>query len=187
MNLDFSEIFKKAEFNTLMISIAIAAWVLNYCVLPNNVLILGIAIASTTYCIIRLIVYLYNNIQISRERAKNKIQEVNDLKRKNEQIQKEREIEISRMFYGLSDYNKNCLACIVLKGKKDQYEENVFQFNRYSHESLMAQQASSISLIYRDSLDDGDECIWIRTYTDTITAEIDPYLLSLIKKYLCKN
>lgn len=187
MNLDFSEIIKKAEFNTLMISIAIAAWVLNFYVLPNNVFILGIAIASTAYCIIRLIAYLYNNTQIKRERAKIKAQEVIEYKRKNEQIQKDREIEISRMFNGLSDNNKDCLTCVVLKGRKDQFVDNVFHYDRYSEESLMAQHASSISLIYRTSLDDGKKCIWIRTYTDTITAEIDPYLLSLIIKYLDKN
>lgn len=187
MNLDFLEIFKKAEFNTLMISIAIAGWMLNFCVLPNNVYILGIAIASSAYCIIRLVVHIFKIIRIKRNNAKTKAQEAIEYKKKNEQIQKDREIEISRMFNGLSDYNKDCLACVVLKGRKDPFMENVFHYDRYSEESLMVQQASSISLIYRTSLDDGKKCIWIRKYTDSIAAEIDPYLLSLIMMYLGKN
>ena len=186
MDWGFLDIFKKAEFNTLMLSVAITGWIL-YVLVSMNIYILGAAILSSAYCVIRLVVYTYQYVSVKRANKRYEAQK----KREKEDIEAERKearkIEISRMFNGLTEDNKKTLAYIFLKGKKDTFNQYVLHFTPYSDESFHVQQAVDISKIYRDPWGHGDDCIWIRHYTDTLAATIDPYLYDMIKKYIEEN
>ena len=61
MNINIPDIFKKAEFNTLMLSGAITGWVL-FVFFPENIYVTGIAVLCSAYCAIRFCVFLYNKI-----------------------------------------------------------------------------------------------------------------------------
>lgn len=186
MDWEVLDIFKKAEFNTLMLSVAITGWIL-YFFVSVNIYILGAALLSSAYCIIRLIVHIYQCITIKCKNKRYEAQKKKD-KEKNEAERKEaRNIEISRMFNGLTEDNKKTLAYIFLKGKKDDFNYNVLHFTPYSEESFYVQQAVGISKIFRDPWGDGDACIWIKHYTDTLAATIDPYLFDLINGYINEN
>lgn len=186
MDWGFLDIFKKAEFNTLMLSVAITGWIL-YLLVPTSIYILGTAILSSAYCVIRLVVYTYQYFSV---KCANKRY---DAQKKKEKIEKEaerkeaRNIEISRMFEGLKDENKKLLAFVFLKGEKDSFKGNVLHFAPYSDESFRVQQAVDISKIFRDAWGHGEECIWIRHYTDTLAATIDPFLYDLIRQYVNNN
>lgn len=187
MDWGFINIFKKAEFNTLMLSIAIAGWIMNVWIIPNNVYVVGIAIMASTYCVIRFIVFCYNYTTHKQEqKAKEKKQ--NEIWRKKEEEKTEKwNNEIYRMFFGLSKENKKTLAIIYLKGEKDPIKYNILHFQRFGEYSLLANQAQNITTIFRDGLGVGMHSITLHEYTDTIAVTIDPYLYNLIKKYVEDN
>lgn len=186
MDWGFLDIFKKAEFNTLMLSVAITGWIL-FIFAPMNIYILGAAILASAYCIIRLIVYTYQYFTFKRENKRYEAQKKKEKEDKEAERKEARNIEISRMFNGLTEENKKTLAYIFLKGKKDTFNQYVLHFTPYSDESYHVQQAVDISKIFRDPWGHGDDCIWIKHYTDTLAATIDPYLYDLIKRYIDDN
>ena len=186
MDWGFLDIFKKAEFNTLMLSVAITGWIL-FIFAPMNIYILGAAILASAYCIIRLIVYTYQYFTFKRENKRYEAQKKKEKEDKEAERKEARNIEISRMFNGLTEENKKTLAYIFLKGKKDTFNQYVLHFTPYSDESYHVQQAVDISKIFRDPWGHGDDCIWIKHYTDTLAATIDPYLYALIKRYIDDN
>ena len=182
MEWDIFNIFKKADFISFMLSLAISAWLLFYIGSDNIVIliVLGLALLSSSYVVIRFIVYCYQKIQ---DRIKlNKARNEKELKRK--QDREREEIEITRMFYGLSDENKRLLSYIILKGEKDKYSDNILLFPKYSEESSRISQAQYISQIFRDNMGYGQECITTKLYTDSIAAIIDPVLFTLIRQYI---
>lgn len=186
MDWGFLDIFKKAEFNSLMLSIAVAGWILYYLGVFKEYSLIASLVASI-YCLIRFVVYCYENF-VARIDAKNyEAQQKRDKELKEQTDKEKRRIEISRMFKGLTDENKKTLAHFFLKGKPDEYDCYVLHFNPHSDDTLYVHQAKRITKIFRNPWGDGSDCIWIRQYTDTLAAEIDPYLYDLIKGYIDKN
>lgn len=186
MDWGFLDIFKKAEFNSLMLSIAAAGWILYYIGVFKEYSLIAALVASI-YCLIRFVVYWYERIASSRATKKYEKQNKRDKEIQKKANEEKRRIEISRMFKGLTDENKKTLAYILLKGKPDEFDCYVLHFNPHSDDTLYVHQAKSISQIFRNLWGDGSDCIWIRQYTDTLAAEIDPYLYDLIKGYIDKN
>lgn len=186
MDWGFLDIFKKAEFNTLMLSVAITGWIL-YFFVSMNIYILGAALLSSAYCVIRLIVYIYQSISVRRFNKRYEAQKKKEIDNKETERKNARIIEISRMFNGLTEDNKKTLAYIFLKGRKDKFDHYVLHFTPYSDEAFHVQQAVDLSKIFRNPWGDGSDCIWIRHYTDTLAATIDPYLYDLIKGYIDEN
>lgn len=176
------DIFKKAEFNTLMLSVAITGWIL-YLLVSMNIYILGAAILASAYCVIRLVVYTYQYLLARFENKRKEAQEKKEKEDKEAERIETRNVEISRMFKGLSSEKKKKLAYVVLKGEKD-LKDNIYIFRRYSNDSLYVDQAVDISKIFRDAWGHGYNCIWIRYYTDTLAVTIDPHLNDLIKHYI---
>ena len=123
MEWDFLNVFKKAEFNTLMLSVSITGWILHILVF-TNIYILGVAILSTAYCLIRLIVYLYQSITAKYENIRYEAQKEKEKEEKEAAQKNMRNVEISRMFMGLAEEKKKRLAYILLKGKRDEYNLN---------------------------------------------------------------
>ena len=186
MDWGFLDIFKKAEFNTLMLSVAITGWIL-YFFFSRNVYISGAAILSSAYCVIRLIVYAYHYFSLKCQKKKYDAQMKKEKEDKKEERMRKRNIEISRMFEGLKDENKKHLAFVILRGKTDSFHSNVLHFNPFSDDFSYVYSAVNISKIFRDAYGQGDDCIWISHYTDTLAATIDPFLYNLIKQYIEKT
>ena len=72
MDWSFLNIFKRADFNTLMFSLAIMGWIMFY-LYPDIIYFIMIAIMCSVYCIARFVVHLYNVYhvsQINKENAK---------------------------------------------------------------------------------------------------------------------
>lgn len=186
MDWDILNIFKKAEFNSLMLSIAIPGWIL-YCLGVFKEYSLIVALVASVYCLIRFIVCCYKNIVARIAAKKYEAQQKRDKELKAQADKEERRIEISRMFKGLTEENKKTLAYFFLKGKPDEFDCYVLHFNPHSDDTLYVHQAKSISQIFRNPWGGGNDCIWIKHYTDTFAAEIDPYLYKLIKEYIDEN
>jgi len=186
MDWDILNIFKKAEFNSLMLSIAAAGWILYYLGVFKEYSLIAALVASI-YCIIRFVVYWYERIASSRATKKCEKQNKRDKEIQKKANEEKRRIEISRMFKGLTDENKKTLAYILLKGKPDEFDCYVLHFNPHSDDTLYVQKAKNISQIFRNPWGSGSDCIWFKHYTNTLAAEIDPYLYDLIKGYIDKN
>lgn len=187
MDWGFINIFKKAEFNTLMLSIAIAGWIMNIWIIPDNVYVVGITIMASIYCVIRFVVFCYNYTSHKQEqKAKEKKQ--NEIwKKKDEEKTKKWQNEIYRMFFGLSKENKSKLALLYLKGEKDPINYNILHFQKFGEDTIRANHAQEITSIFRGEMGTGMHCITLHEYTDTIAVTIDPFLYNLIKKYVEEN
>lgn len=181
----FVNILKKADLNSLMLSAAITGWIMIY--FQIDIFLFGIACFASCYCIIRFVVYIYQYISVKRANKRYDAQIKKEKEDKEAEQKEARNIEICRMFEGLKEESKNILADVFIKGKRDSRNYNVLHFNRYSNESSNLSQAVYVSKIFRDAMGYGQDCIWIRHYTDTLTATIDPYLYDLIKKYIEEN
>lgn len=186
MDWGFLDIFKKADFNTLMLSVAIAGWIL-YCIGRYTEYSLIAALITSVYCVIRVIVYFYQRIMSNIEVEKYEAQKRREQETKEKAYEDNRRVEITRMFEGLTDPNKCILASILLNGKKDSYSCNVFHFPRYGKDASNIFMAQEISKIYRTGYGSGDYCISTRDYTDTITVTIDPILYGLIENHINKS
>ena len=186
MDWDILNIFKKAEFNSLMLSTAAAGWILFYLGVFKEYSLIAALVASI-YCLIRFVVCCYKNY-VARIDAKNyEAQQKRDKELKAQAYKEERRIEISRMFEGLSDSNKFILASILLKGKRDSFYDNVLHFPKYGEDSFNISKAQHISMINRTGYGSGDYCIDTKDYTDTMSVTIDPILYGLIDDYIKKE
>lgn len=186
MDWGFLNIFKKAEFNTLMLSVAIAGWILYNIGLFKEYSLVAALIASI-YCLIRFVVFCYETI-VARITAKNyEAQKKHEKENKEKAYEDNRRIEISRMFEGLSDHNKYILASILINGKKDSFHYNVLNFPKYGNDISNIFLAQEISIIYRRGIGGGQYCIHKKDYTDTISVTIDPILYEIIAKYIEDN
>lgn len=185
MDWGFLDIFKKAEFNSLMVAVAISGWIMYYFQIES--LIFGLASLASIYCITRFVVFCYQRFIKIRNIKKVFKQELLAKEQKEKKYEENRKIEISRMFAGLSDPNKFILASILLKGKEDEYDYHILHFQKNSNESLYLDLAQSFTGIYRDRVGNGQACINLKEYEDSIAAAIDPYLYNLIKQYIENN
>lgn len=186
MDWDLFNIFKKAEFNTLMLSIAITGWILHFFV-STNIFILGGAVLSSAYCIIRLIVFTYQYLSEIIRNKKTIAQNAKEKKEKEAKLKTIQDVEISRMFIGLAEEKKKRLAYILLKGEKDEYNYNMLHFNKYSQDINTLTIAQATTNIFRGAYDEGVHTIELKYFTDTIAVVIDPCLYDLIKKYIDDN
>lgn len=185
------EFLKKAEFNSFMLALAIGATAFYFKIdtHPYNEIAFFTAIVASSYCIIRLVVFCFNKIkkkcELKREEKKKELAR----KRNEEQEQKILSIEISRMFDGLTKDDKEILAYVIDKGKEDKYNLNVLHYSRDDYHSInLINKIEAMCRIYRTNNSrvydpyDGQSCIKISYYTDSLSITIEPHLLELIKQ-----
>lgn len=186
MDWGFIDIFKKAEFNSLMLSVAIAGWILYYIGLFKEYSLM-VALIASIYCLIRFVAYCYETIVANITAKKYEAQKKRDKELKDKAYEDNRRIEISRMFEGLSHHNKYILASILINGKKDSFHYNVLHFPKYGNDSINVYTAQDVSMIYRTGIGGGQCCISTNEYTDTMSVTIDPILYEIIEKYIEEN
>lgn len=174
MDWGFLNIFKKAEFNTLMFAAAVACWVL-YFIHHDNDLYLGVALLCTIYCIVRFVVYLYNWINSKIQDNKNK--EYAEELKKREAIDKRQQAQY--VFDRLGVDIQNILKNVVKSGDKSSYPD-VFILRGKPENSLMMQELQNY--INRDRMLGG----WVRINDnpDTYCVIINFPLNSIIEELL---
>lgn len=185
MDWGFLDIFKKAEFNSLMLSIAVSGGFMYFSHIDS--IIFGLFSIASVYCLIRFVVYCYINIATHIDTKRYEAQQKRDKENKEKEYEENRRIEITRMFYGLSDSNKFVLASLLLKGDKDSYNYNVLHFPKYGNDSVNINTAQEITMIYRTEYGGGQYTINIKEYTDTVSVTIDSILYNLIESYIKKE
>ena len=123
MEWNVFDIFKKAEFNTLIYSAAITGWLLLYLFPDSNytIIIFGVAILCSVYSIIRIIKLFYNKIKaIIKSRKEKKERELKKrIAAENAEKRKKEQERIAQYVYDrLSQDNKLVLKRIVSIGEK---------------------------------------------------------------------
>lgn len=177
MNINIPDIFKKAEFNTLMLSGAITGWVL-FVFFPENIYVTGIAVLCTAYCAIRFCVFLYNKIHqcvLKNYERKERIemqQLAAEEKKKQEEMRKK---HAQFIFDRLNDDNKAALQNIVLNGRKSTYPNKYLL--RYTPESMLLVSPIQSSLFYDDEFAkwvtiDNNQETWIITIQEPLNSII---------------
>ena len=178
----FNVFFKNANFNILMLSIATAGGIA-YAIGKNDDTFFFIVLTCSLYCVFAFIfsVYKWGKEEYNRwqkQRKENKRYQQQKLAE-----EKQKEIDIFRMFDGLQKENKNILAWLILEGKKDDYSPNIRHFEYEMRQYSTARQAENISKIhrYRDG-SGGIACIEVKQNGDSFYVDIDPILLKLINQ-----
>lgn len=187
MDWGFLDIFKKADFNKLMLSVAVTAWILFF-LFSKHIYIIAGAILSSAYCVISLVVYIYQyfsaKIEDNHYAAKKKKEDELYAAKKVE----EDSIEITRMFEGLMVEKKNMLAKLLINGKKDSFNTYVLLIQKNKEEYLHAKQAHQLT--YITSKDYYNKKLYLTSiteYADSISISIHPHLYDLIKQYINEN
>ena len=178
----FNVFFKNANFNIMMLSIATAGGI-SYAKGKSNDIFFVIVLTCSLYCFFTFVYAVskwgkekYNRWQ--KQRKENKRYQQQKLAE-----EKQREIDIFRMYDGLQKENKNILAWLILEGKEDKFNSNIKHFEYESNLHNMAIRAENISKIhrYRDG-SHGIACIGIKQNGDSFYVDIDPILLKLINQ-----
>ena len=144
MDWSFLDIFKKADFNTLMFSIALTGWILFY-IYPENTYALTAAILCSIYSVARCVVYLfkyYKRKQIIRANRLHAEQQ------EREEIQKERQ-QAQYVYDRLSKESKDVFSYIVQTATKSSYS-NVYMMHDLKSCSQIVSKLRTI--LHRDSM-----------------------------------
>ena len=74
MSWEFLDIFKKADFNKLMFSLAVAGWIVFFSPILEQIkyYILGFSILASVYCLTGLVVYCHKQVKVKKEKKKQK-------------------------------------------------------------------------------------------------------------------
>lgn len=118
MDWSFLNIFKKADFNTLMFSIAVTGWIL-FCIYPENIYIIIAAILCSIYCVTRLVVFLFKSYQEKKIREANRLY---DEQQERKQIQEKR-LQAQYVYDRLSKESKELFSSIVKTATKSSYSD----------------------------------------------------------------
>lgn len=113
MDWGFLNIFKKADFITLMVAASITGWVLHH-YYPDNIWVLGGALICTIYCLVRFVVYIYNYLVYKAQIEKNKQYE-EELRKNNEYAQR---LQAKYVYDRIGIKGQQLLSEIIKKGKK---------------------------------------------------------------------
>lgn len=118
MDWNFLSIFKKAEFNTLMFSLAVMGWIL-IIIYPYIIFFQIIAILCSVYCISRLVVHLYHVYQINQAKKADAKYE----KDQKEKLTHDKELQAQFVYDRLSLDNQKILQEIIRRGEKSCYSD----------------------------------------------------------------
>lgn len=118
MDWSFLNIFKRADFNTLMFSLAIMGWIMFY-LYPDIIYFIMIAIMCSVYCIARFVVHSYNAYQESQVNKAN-VKYDQELKDKRTH---DRELQAQFVYERLSSDDQKLLQEIIRKGEKSCYSD----------------------------------------------------------------
>lgn len=160
MDWSFLNIFKKADFNTLMFAIAVTGWILLR-IYPENIYILIAAILCSIYCVTRLVVYLFKSNQEKKIIEANRLY---DEQQKKKQIQ-ERRLQAQYVYDRLSEDSKKLFSDIVKRATKSSYCDAYILHNMNSCSPLTNQLRN---ILYGDNMinswvrmEDSMECVSI--------------------------
>ena len=144
MDWGFLSIFNKADFNTLILSCAIAGWTM-ICFWPCNMYLLGVSLLCTVYCILRIIVYFYKLYQAKLIRERNILYEQEQRKEKDALML----VDAKYAFDRLSVENQQLLYHITQKGIKSSYSDAYILKDKIEDFTIITRLQD---LLYSDSL-----------------------------------
>lgn len=134
MDWSFLNIFKRADFNTLMFSLGVMGWIMNY-LYPDIIYFIMIAIMCSVYCIARFVVHLYNAYQVSQT---NKANAKYDQEQK-DKMAHDRELQAQFVYDRLSCDDQKLLQDVVSKGEKSSYSDVYIIKGRCSNSFMISQ------------------------------------------------
>lgn len=182
MNINIPDIFKKAEFNSLMLSGAITGWVL-LVFFPENIYVTGVAVLCTAYCAIRLCVFIYDKLHLcvlkKHERKERLLmQQIAEEEKKKQEEKRKKHAQF--IYDRLNDDIKEAIQKVVLNGRKSTYP-NIYLL-RYAPESMYIVSPIQNASFYDDELEE-----WVRiqnnqeTFIITIQEPLHTIIVNNIK------
>lgn len=164
MDWSFLNIFKKADFNTLMFSIAVTGWIL-LCIYPEIIYIRIAAILCSIYCVSRFVVFLFKSNQEKKIIEANRLY---DEQQERKKIQ-DKKLQAQYVYDRLSQESKELFSSIVKTARKSSYSDVYILQNADSCSHTVSQLRI---ILYGDSMinswvsiDDNSEnlCIYIKS------------------------
>ncbi len=176
MDWSFLNIFKRADFNTFMFSLAVTGWIMLY-YYPDIIYLKMLAILCSVYCIARLIVYLYNVYQTKEvKKANTRYDEEQKDKKAHD-----RGLQAQLVYDRLSFDNQKLLQEVVCKGEKSCYS-NVYIIKDKISNCMFISQLEM--MLYNDDMINNWICI--KESQDSYSIHITPPLNSIIESQLYK-
>ncbi len=176
MDWSFLDIFKRANFNTLMFSLAVMGWIM-ICYYPDIIYLKMIALLCSVYCVSRFVVHLYNVYQESK---------VNKAKAKSDQelIDKrayDRELQAKFVYDRLSFEDQKLLQEIIRMSVRSCYSDVYIIKDKLSNFMFISQVRM---LLFNDDMI--NNWISINESSDSYSINIKSPLNSIIERQLSK-
>ena len=159
MDWDFLNIFKKADFNILMIAASVMFWVL-YILYPDNMYILGGAILCSVYCFLRFIIFIWDVVSSNNQYEER--EEYNKRKEEIESINQRRNAQYVLDKQG--EETQKILIEIVRKGRRSSFPD-VYILDNYVDFCVISQLENKL-------YDDGDLHKWVNIERNSDTCSI---------------
>jgi hypothetical protein len=176
MDWSFLNIFKKADFNTLVFSLAVMGWIMLY-FYPDIIYLKMIALLCSVYCISRFVVHLYHVYQISKT---NKANAKYDKAQKDKRAH-DRELQAQFVYDRLSLDDQKILQEIIRKGEKSCYSDVYIIKDKLSNCMFISQVQM---ILYSDDLI--NNWISINESSDSYSINIKSPLNSIVENRINK-
>ena len=118
MDWSFLDIFKKADFNTLMFSIPVTGWILFY-IYSENIYMLTAAFLCSIYSVARFVVFLFKYYKRKRIIKANRIHAEQQERKKSQ----EKRLQAQYAYDRLSKESKELFSSIVKTATKSSYSD----------------------------------------------------------------
>ena len=170
MQWNFFNIFKKADFNTLMFSVAITGWI--FYKYPELNYILVVTIFCSIYCFARLVVCLFNSFQDWRRTHTDRLY----YKQQEEKKTLRTKLEAQYVYDMLSEDNKKLFYSIVKTAVKSGYSDVYILHGMDSCSPIVTQLRN---YLYRDNLINS----WVIIYesVDSVSVSIKAPLNEILE------
>ena len=140
------DIFKNANFNILMLSLAGTGWIL-YILEKYEDVAFVVALICSMYCVFAFIVAMYNWAKTSFYRTQERKNMERRFKEEEDRKNYIHQAMVYRMFYGLTEEHRNILRTVVLQGRDDEFNCNVKHFDNTPENRNILFWARSIATI----------------------------------------
>lgn len=177
MDWSFLNIFKRADFNTLMFSLAVTGWILLY-FHPDIIYFKIIAILCSIYCISRFVVHLYEAYQISKVKKANAKYD----QERNDKRVRDRELQAQFVYDRLGRNDQELLQELIRISEKSSYSDVYIIKDKLSNCMFISQVQM---ILYGDDMI--NNWIIINESTDSYSITINAPLNKIIESKIKNN
>lgn len=182
IDINLKDLFSSQHFTSIVLALAIGSFFF-WKKFPNYEWAFYVFLIAISFVAIRWITLAYKCIETKHKKKQYELNITRKTIEQQNRVNARFQAQIDRIFCTLTNDQKDVLATVVLLGKRDTSENNVFIYQRDSNflrNSQLVLNAQNL-VSYRDGMDFTRTFIQQEHQNHFDLVRIDPYLLQLIE------